>query len=117
MTARRNKKMLIRPIIWGIIYSFLEIATYWLVAISLGRPELLPFIMVGEAIGSVFDGIVPYGLYELGMAGVMIALGVDFATATLVTVMTRILTLLITIITGIVPYRQTIMKGNYERRA
>lgn len=117
LQARRDKRRLLAPLFWGIIYSFLEIATYWLVAISLGRPELLPFIMVGEAIGSVFDGIVPYGLYELGMAGVMIALGVDFATATLVTVMTRVLTLLITIITGIVPYRQTIMKGNYERRA
>jgi len=108
--AKGNKRYLKKPTIWGVVYSFCEIATYWIVAISLGRPELLPFIMVGEAIGSVFDGIVPYGLYELGMAGVMIALGVDFPTATIVTVMTRVITLLFTIISGSVPYYKAIQR-------
>jgi hypothetical protein len=106
--AKENKRYLRKPLFWGFVYSFFEIATYWIVAISLGRPELLPFILVGEAIGSVFDGIVPYGLYELGMAGVMIALGVDFPTATIVTVMTRVFTLLFTIITGTIPYYKVI---------
>jgi hypothetical protein len=106
--AKENKRYLKKPALWGLIYSFCEIATYWVVAISLGRPELLPFVMVGEAIGSVFDGIVPYGLYELGMAGVMIALGVDFPTATIVTVMTRVITLLFTIVSGSVPYYKAI---------
>ena len=108
MMAKGNKQYLKQPIIWGLIYSFCEIGTYWIVAISLGRPELLPFIMVGEAIGSVFDGIVPYGLYELGMAGVMIALGVDFPTATIITVMTRVITLLFTIVSGSYPYAEAI---------
>lgn len=106
--AKENKKRLKKPALWGLIYSFLEIATYWIVAISLGRPELLPYIVVGEAIGSVFDGIVPYGLYELGMAGVMIALGVDFPTATIITVMTRVITLVFTIISGSIPYYKAI---------
>lgn len=106
--AKDNKKYLRKPALWGLIYSFCEIGTYWIVAISLGRPELLPYIMVGEAIGSVFDGIVPYGLYELGMTGVMIALGVDFATATIVTVMTRVATLVFTIISGSYPYYEAI---------
>lgn len=106
--AKENKRYLKKPAMWGLIYSFCEITTYWIVAISLGRPELLPFIMVGEAIGSVFDGIVPYGLYELGMAGVMIALGVDFPTATIITVMTRVITLLFTIVSGAWPYYKAI---------
>lgn len=111
--AKEHKKYLKKPALWGFVYSFCEIGTYWVVAISLGRPELLPFIMVGEAIGSVFDGIVPYGLYELGMAGVMIALGVDFSTATIVTVMTRVVTLLFTIVSGSWPYYKAIQgKGN-----
>ena len=108
MIAKENKKHLKKPAMWGLVYSFCEIGTYWIVAISLGRPELLPFIMVGEAIGSVFDGIVPYGLYELGMAGVMIALGVDFPTATIITVMTRVITLLFTIASGSIPYYDAI---------
>ena len=110
--VKKDKKSLVQPTIWGFVYSFFEIATYWIVAISLGRPELLPFILVGEAIGSVFDGIVPYGLYELGMAGVMIALGVDFPTATIVTVMTRVFTLLFTIATGSYPYAKVIRGKN-----
>ncbi|MBO4276361.1 flippase-like domain-containing protein [Candidatus Saccharibacteria bacterium] len=110
--ARKNKRYLKQPLTWGFVYSFFEVATYWIVAISLGRPELLPFILVGEAIGSVFDGIVPYGLYELGMAGVMIALGVDFPTATIVTVMTRVFTLIFTIITGTGPYYKVIRGKN-----
>lgn len=106
--AKVNKEYLRRPALWGLVYSLCEVGTYWIVALSLGRPELLPFIMVGEAIGSVFDGIVPYGLYELGMAGVMIALGVDFPTATIVTVMTRVITLVFTIVSGSVPYYKAI---------
>ena len=114
MIARTDKKLLKRPLYWGFVYSFFEVATYWIVAISLGRFELLPYIMVGEAIGSVFDGIVPYGLYELGMAGVMIAFGVDFPTATIVTVMTRVLTLILTIVTGTIPYYKVIRGREHD---
>ena len=114
--AKNNKKRLKKPLIWGVIYSFCEVGAYWIVAMSLGRPELLLFIMIGEAIGSVFDGIIPYGLYELGMAGVMIAMGVDFATATIVTVMTRIVTLLFTIVSGSVPYYKAIRGKRNEYR-
>ncbi len=110
--AKENKRYLKKPTLWGIIYSFCEISTYWIVAISLCRPEFLQFIMVGEAIGSVFDGIVPYGLYELGMAGIMISLGVDFPTATIVTVMTRVATLLFTVVSGAVPYYKAIQRKN-----
>lgn len=112
LMVKADKKSLVFPAAWGVLYSFFEVATYWIVAISLGRPEILPCILVGEAIGSVFDGIVPYGLYELGMAGVMIALGVDFPTATIVTVMTRVFTLILTIITGTVPYYKVIRGKN-----
>ena len=114
--AKNHKKYLKAPILWGVLYSFFEVATYWLVAISLGRPEIIAYIMIGEAIGSVFDGIVPYGLYELGMAGVMIALGVDFPTATIVTVMTRVVTLVLTLITGSVPYYRAIKEKQNATR-
>ena len=113
--AKDNKRYLKRPAMWGVIYSLCEVGTYWIVAWSLGRPELLPIIMVGEAIGSVFDGIVPYGLYELGMAGVMIALGVDFPTATIVTVMTRVMTLVFTIASGSYPYYKAIRGKKNDR--
>lgn len=112
--AKDNRRYLKGPTLWGLVYSLCEVGTYYIVALSLGRPELLPYIMVGEAIGSVFDGIVPYGLYELGMAGVMIALGVDFPTATIITVMTRVITLVFTIVSGSVPYYKAIRGKIHE---
>ncbi len=117
MTARRNKKILIRPIVWGIVYSFLEIATYWIVAASLGHPGLLPQIMIGEAIGSVMGAIVPYGLYELGMAGIMVSLGVPFALATTVVLMTRVIVLASTIVSGYGFYQYSISKIGRQEKA
>lgn len=117
MTARHNKRMLIRPIIWGILYSFLEIATYWIVAASLGHPEILPQIMIGEAIGSVMGAIVPYGLYELGMVGIMASLGVDAGLSALVVLMTRVIVLASTIISGYGFYQHSISKIGSKEKA
>ena len=114
LTAKKDKKALVKPTIWGFTYSLCEIGIYWIVAIAMGRPEILPVIMVGEAIGSVFDGIVPYGPYELGMAGVMGLLlgGTEEAVAIslIVTVMSRALSLIFTIVTGYWPYQQAIRR-------
>ncbi len=117
ITARQNKRILIRPIIWGIIYSFLEIATYWIVAASLGHPEILPQIMIGEAIGSVMGAIVPYGLYELGMAGIMVSLGVPISLATTVVLMTRVIVLASTIISGYGFYQHSISRIGRQEKA
>lgn len=112
--VKKDKKSLVKPTIWGFVYSLCEIGVYWIVACAMGRPEILPVIMVGEAIGSVFDGIVPYGPYELGMAGVMgILLGGTeeaIAISLIVTVMARALSLMFTIGTGYWPYQQAIRK-------
>lgn len=110
ITARKNKKTLIRPFLWGVIYSFFEIATYWIVACSLGFPWILPQIMIGEAVGSVLGAIVPYGIYELGMTGIMVRLGVDLSVALPVVVMTRVIVLGSTIITGYGFYQYAISK-------
>lgn len=114
--VKKDKKSMISPAIWGFVYSLCEIGVYWIVACSLGRPEILPVIMVGEAIGSVFDGIVPYGPYELGMSGVMGLLlgGTEEAIALslIVVVMARALSLMFTIGAGYWPYQKAIGKKN-----
>ena len=110
--VKKDKKSLIKPTVWGFVYSLCEIGVYWIVAAAMGRPEILPVIMVGEAIGSVFDGIVPYGPYELGMSGVIgILLGGTeeaMAISLITVVMARALSLIFTIVTGYWPYQQAI---------
>ncbi|MDO4759277.1 MAG: lysylphosphatidylglycerol synthase transmembrane domain-containing protein [Candidatus Saccharibacteria bacterium] len=114
ITARQNKKMLIRPILWGITYSFLEVSTYWLVAMSMGHPEILPQIMVAEAIGSVIGSVLltPGGVggYEGSMVFVMSTLGVEVGLATAVVITTRVVVLVGTIVSGYGFYQHAISK-------
>lgn len=117
ISAGRHKKTLLRPIAWGILYSFLEIATYWIVAASLGHPEILPQIMIGEAIGSIVGSIVPYGLYELGMVGIMASLGVDAGLSALVVLMTRVIVLASTIVSGYGFYQHSISRIGRKEKA
>lgn len=119
--ARRNKKMLKKPIAWGFLYSFLEVATYWVIAISMGHPELLPQIMVAEAVGSVLGAVIPTpggaGGYEVSMAAVMWGLGVDLGLATAVVVTTRVIVLVGTIVSGYGFYQHAISKLGKEEKA
>lgn len=118
--ARRNKKILIHPIIWGAIYSFLEIATYWLVGISMGHIEILPQIMIAEAIASVIGAVMltPGGVggYEGTMIFLMSVLGVDAGLATAVVITTRVVVLIGTIVSGYGFYQNAVSKiGKKER--
>ena len=118
--AKANKRILIHPIMWGIIYSFFEVATYWLVGISMGHPEILPQIMVAEALGSVVGAVMltPGGVggYEGVMIFIMSTLGVDVGLATAVVITTRVVVLVGTIVSGYGFYQNAISKiGKKER--
>lgn len=118
--ARKNKKILIHPIIWGVVYSFLEIATYWLVGISMGHIEILPQIMIAEAIASVIGAVMltPGGVggYEGTMIFLMSVLGVDAGLATAVVITTRVVVLIGTIVSGYGFYQNAVSKiGKKER--
>lgn len=121
LIARQNKKILIRPAIWGAVYSFLEIATYWLVAISMGHVEILPQIMIAEAVASVIGAVMltPGGVggYEGSMIFLMSALGVDAGLATAVVISTRVIVLLGTIVSGYGFYQSAISKIGKKERA
>ena len=109
----RNKKMLWRPVVWGAFYSFLELATYWVVASALGHPEVLPQIMIAEGVASVVGTVMvtPGGMggYEAAMVTVMVATGVDLSTATITVVVTRVFVLVGTILSGYGFYQHSLM--------
>ena len=101
---RKNGKALWRPALWGGIYSFLELAVYWVVGCSFGHPEILPQIMIAEGVASVVGLVMvtPGGIggYEAAMIAVMAATGVDLSIATAIVVVTRVCIFAGTIISG-----------------
>lgn len=114
LTAKKDKKLLIKPVIWGFLYNFLEIATYEIVALSLGHGEIFPQIMVAEALGSLVGAVLPtpggVGGYEGSMVTVMCILGTNLAIASTVVIVTRVIVLLNTIISGYGFYQNAISK-------
>ncbi len=111
---KKNRRMLGRPMIWGLFYSFLELATYWVVACALGHPEILPQIMIAEGVGSVVGTVMvtPGGMggYEGAFVAVLVATGVDLQVATITVIVTRVLVLLGTIVSGYGFYQHAIMR-------
>ena len=110
---KQNRRILWKPMVWGLFYSFLELATYWIVGCALGHPEILPQIMIAEGVASVVGTVLvtPGGMggYEGVFVIVLVATGVDLQTATITVVVTRIFVLLGTIISGWGFYQQALM--------
>lgn len=113
LSIRKNRRILWKPAAWGIFYSFLELATYWIVGCAMGHPEILPQVMVAEGVASVVGTVMvtPGGLggYEGAMIAIMVATGVDLSVATVVVVVTRVCVLVGTIVSGWGFYQQTLM--------
>ena len=112
----RDKNILKKPIIWGFVFSFLELATYWVVGCALGHPEILPQIMIAEGVASVVGTVMvtPGGLggYEGAFVAVLVATGVDLSIATIVVIVTRIVVLTLTIMSGLGFYQQALMSSD-----
>jgi uncharacterized protein (TIRG00374 family) len=104
LVASKNKKMLVYPYLWGMLYSLMEAATYWIVAVALGHPEILPQLMLGQGLASIVSTIVatPGGVggYEGAMIFVLISTGVGVEVATITVIVTRVVILLGTIVSG-----------------
>ncbi len=113
LNLKKNRRILGKPMIWGLFYSFLELATYWIIACALGHPEILPQIMIAEGIASVVGTVMvtPGGMggYEGAFVAALVATGVDFQIATITVVVTRIFVLVGTVVSGWGFYQQALM--------
>ena len=114
LNLKKNRRVLGKPMVWGLIYSFLELATYWVVGCSLGHPEILPQIMIAEGVGSVVGTVMvtPGGMggYEGAFIAVLVATGVDLQTATITVIVTRVFVLVGTIVSGYGFYQHALMQ-------
>ena len=114
----RDKRVLLRPFLWGLFFTATEIAIFWIVFWSLGSPVNPAPILIAYGLASLAGFIVVTpggaGAYEAIMVAVLTIAGMPKGEAIAGIVLTRVIILLVTIVVGWVLYQQVVMK--YGRR-
>lgn len=109
-----QKQRLLVPFIWSILYIVVEIATFYLSFVAFGKvvnPGIVIMAYILANIASVFGGtFFSTGVFELGMAGTLVALGQPLAFAVPVTLTYRIVNLLIGLPPGFYYYNKYLPK-------
>lgn len=104
-----NKRRMLQPFGWSILYIVVEIATFYMAFLAFGKvigPGIVVMAYLFANIVSIFGGvIISTGVFELGMAGTLIALGIELPLAVAVTTVYRIMNLLIGLPPGYIFYR------------
>lgn len=104
LMVKKNPKLVLRSFGWAMLYSFLEVAAFWIVAISLGSPGILPQLMLGQGVAGIVGTVIPtpggIGGYEGSMIAILIATGVDSSVAIITVIVTRVVLLAGTVVFG-----------------
>jgi putative heme transporter len=109
-----DKKVLIKPLIWGTVFTITEVFLFWVTFVALGitvnpAPILIAY---GVAATAGFFVITPggAGAYEAIMIAFLAIAGVDKGTAIAGIVLTRVILLLGTITLGYFFYQHALIK-------
>ena len=104
------------PFAWSILYIIVEIGTLYMAFLAFGEVMNLGVVVMAYLfanIASVFGGVLfSTGVFELGMAGTLIALGMRFALAVSVTTVYRVTNLIIGLPPGFFYYRKYLAPRN-----
>ncbi len=118
-TMVANKKKMVAPFVWSILYIAVELTTPYMVFLAFGNvlnPGIVVIAYLFANIASIFGGVFfSTGVFELGMAGTLVALGVDFTLAFAVTTVYRVVNLLIGLPPGFFYYRKYLASHGDER--
>ena len=114
MELRRDKRLLIQPFWWNILYAIVEVATYWTVFWALGSVVNPAAILVGYGLAGVM-GIVfvtpgGTGAYETVMVLVLSFAGVPQGEAIAGVVLTRMIVLAVAVFVGYVFYQHALIR-------
>jgi uncharacterized protein (TIRG00374 family) len=106
----KNKRRLLGPFGWSIVYIVIAILTFYLAFLAFGKVANLGIVIMAYLfanIASIFGGVFfSTGIFEVGMAGTLVALGIPFSLAFSVTVVYRVLNLLVGLPPGFYFYRK-----------
>ena len=110
----KDKRILIQPYLWGVLFTAVEIAVFWIVFWALGSVVNPAPILIGYGLASLagFAIVTPggAGAYETVMVFVLAIAGLAQSEAIAGVVLTRIIILFVTVIVGWFFYQQVVMK-------
>jgi putative heme transporter len=114
LALRHDSKILIRPFLWGLLFTVADVMlfliTFWALGVPVNPAPIL--IAYGVAALAGFFVITPggAGAYEAIMVGFLALAGLSQGTAIAGTLLTRVILLLGTIVLGYVFYQLAIVK-------
>ncbi|MEP7205275.1 MAG: lysylphosphatidylglycerol synthase transmembrane domain-containing protein [Candidatus Saccharibacteria bacterium] len=111
---RRDKRILIRPLIWAVLVNLADVALIWISFLALGvwvNPALL-YVAFGVASVASIVSVTPggTGLYEAIMIALLVSAGVPAEVSIAGTLLARVTLLMGTVIFGYLFYQLTIVK-------
>lgn len=120
LALKHDKKLLLKPILWGLAFTAADVLLFWVTFWALGQPVNPAPILIayGAATIAGFFVITPggAGAYEAIMVGFLALAGLDQGTAIAGIVLTRVILLLTTIGLGYLFYQHALIKYGKPKR-
>lgn len=114
VALRRDKRVLIRPLLWGVFFTMTEIAIFWIVFWALGSSVNPAPILIAYGLASLAGFIVVTpggaGAYEAIMVFVLAIAGMPNGEAIAGIILTRAIVLSVTIVVGWILYQQAVIR-------
>lgn len=114
VTLNRDKRVLIKPFLWGLLFNAADVALFMITFWALGVPTNPAPILIAYGVASIagFFVVTPggAGAYEAIMVAFLAVAGIASGTAIAGIVLTRVILLLGTIGLGYVFYQHAILK-------
>lgn len=121
LDLKREKKMLKKPYLWGIVFTVAEISLFWVTFWALGSPVNPAPILIAYGVASLAGFVIVTpggaGVYEAIMVFVLATAGLSQGKAIAGIVLARIIILLTTIGLGYVFYQMAVMKYGKRPRS
>jgi uncharacterized protein (TIRG00374 family) len=114
LALKRDKRILIKPFLWGLLFTAADIALFFITFWALGHPINPAPILIAYGVATIagFFVITPggAGAYEAIMVAFLAVAGLDKGTAIAGIVLTRVILLLGTIGLGYLFYQRTLIR-------
>lgn len=114
LELRRDKRVLLKPIIWALVFTISDALLFSITFWALGTPVNPGAVLIAYTLASVAGFIVVTpggaGAYEAIMVGFLALAGIASSSAIAAIVLTRVIVLITTIALGYIFYQQALLK-------